>query len=137
VTDLTHSEQIQLANLTMALLDEWGVRDADKISLLALPRDVRPRALRRYQQNTPFPDDARIYERIEHLLGIAEALRNAYPRNVHGAALWLNRGNRRFKGRTPLAAMIEDGLTGITAVRIHVDCSYDWFLDEQRTRQER
>ena len=31
--------------------------------------------------------------------------------------------------RTPLATMLEDGLQGIIAVRKHLDCAYDWYVD--------
>jgi hypothetical protein len=36
------------------------------------------------------------------------------------------RNNHRFDNRTPLVAMLEDGLDGIMAVRMHLDCAYDW-----------
>ncbi|HLO27512.1 MAG TPA: antitoxin Xre/MbcA/ParS toxin-binding domain-containing protein, partial [Anaerolineales bacterium] len=63
-------------------------------------------------------------ERIEHLVGIADALRTSYPRNAYMASIWMNRINHRFDNRTPLAAMLEDGLNGIIAVRTHLDCAY-------------
>jgi hypothetical protein len=69
-----------------------------------------------------------VRERVEHLLGIAEALRTAYPHNRQAGAIWLNRVNYRFDDRTPLAAMVEDGIVEILAVRMHLDCAYDWHV---------
>ncbi len=130
----TNEDNIQLASTLMGILDSWGVGNADKITLLALPTSTKPRALQRYQQGTPLPDNEAVQERVGHLLGIARALRLAYPRNMQGGELWLNRPCNHFNGRVPMAIMTQEGLTGITTVRMHIDCSYDWFVDEQTSR---
>ncbi|HYA38777.1 MAG TPA: antitoxin Xre/MbcA/ParS toxin-binding domain-containing protein, partial [Candidatus Methylomirabilis sp.] len=83
---------------------------------------------RQFRQNTPFPEDERVMERIDHVIGIADALRTSYPHNARMAAIWLNRVNHRFENRTPLNAMLEDGLAGLVAVRVHLDCAYDWHI---------
>ena len=126
-----------LASTLIAVLDDWKVSNADKIILLALPADTKPRAIQRYQQDTPLPEDKDVQERARHLLGIAEALRLAYPRNTQGGELWLNRPCRHFNGRIPMTMMTEEGLTGITTVRMYIDCSYDWFIDDQASRPGR
>lgn len=130
----SNEDKARLASTLIAILDDWGVSNADKIILLALPAGTKPRAIQRYQQGTPLPDDSNVQERAGHLLGIADALRLAYPRNARGGELWLNRPCRHFNGRIPMAMMTEEGLTGITAVRMHIDCSYDWFIDEQTSK---
>jgi hypothetical protein len=134
MTKLTDDEKGKLASTVIAILDNWGVANTDKIILLALPINTKPRAIQRYQQGTPLPEDSHTQERVEHLLGIAQALRLAYPRNQQGGELWLNRPCNHFNGRIPMTIMIEDGLIGITAVRMHIDCSYDWFIDEQASQ---
>ena len=131
---LTDEDKAKLASTLIAILDGWGVSNADKIILLALPAGTKPRAIQRYQQGTPLPDDKDVQERAGHLLGIAEALRLAYPRNAQGGELWLNRPCNHFNGRIPMAMMTEEGLAGITSVRMHIDCSYDWFIDGQTSR---
>jgi hypothetical protein len=123
---LTHDERVEVARAIIALLDEWGLAARDQIRLLALPADTKSRQLRRYYENTPLPDEPLVRERVEHLLGIAEALRTSYPHSRHAGAIWLNRVNYRFDDRTPLVAMLEDGIVGILAVRTHLDCAYDW-----------
>lgn len=130
----THDEKIKQASRLIGILDAWGVSNADKVILLALPADTKPRAIQRYQQGTPLPDVKIVQEHSQHLLGIAEALRLAYPRNVRGGELWLNRPSKHFNGRVPMAMMIEDGLIGITTIRMHIDCSYDWYVDDQASR---
>lgn len=127
--DLTLEQRIELTRAIVGLLDDWGLRDADKIRLLALPQSTRPRAMRRYADSTPFPDVPEVNERIEHLVGIADALRTAHPRNAAGGTMWLNRCNYRFDHRSPLTAMLDDGLEGIMAVRVHLDCAWDWHVN--------
>jgi len=118
----------QLACLIVALLDDWGVNAGDQLALLALPEGTRAGAIRQHRQGAPFPEDAAVAERIEHLTGIADALRTTYPRNARMGAIWMNTVNYRFDNRTPLAAMLADGLNGLLAVRVHLDCAYDWNL---------
>ena len=134
MSKLSPEEESRLSILIIAELDDWGVSNAQKLSLLALPSGTRTRTIHRYQQGEPLPDNSTTREHVEHILGIAEALRLAYPRNKQGGKLWLNRANKNFAHRTPLAVMIEDGLAGITAVRMRIDCSYDWFIDEQNNK---
>lgn len=133
----SNEDKIKMASTLIAILNGWGVSNADKITLLALPAGTKPRAIQRYQQDTPLPDDKDVQERVGHLLGIAEALRLAYPRNAQGGELWLNRPCKHFNGRIPMTMMTEEGLTGITAVRMYIDCSYDWFIDEQTSQPSR
>lgn len=124
--DMTREERLEMTRLTIALLDNWGIAPEQQIALLALPPHTKSREIRRYRDQTPFPEDPSIYERIEHLVGIAEALRTSYPHSAYMGNIWLNRPNDRFDNRSPLACMIEDGIPGFIAVRAHLDCSYDW-----------
>ncbi|MHB8741833.1 MAG: DUF2384 domain-containing protein [Sulfuricaulis sp.] len=125
---MNHEDRVMLTRAIVSLLDGWGVSAADQVELLALPEGIRPSAIRQFRQGTPFPDDARVMERIEHLIGIADALRTSYPHNAHMGAIWMNKINYRFDNLTPLASMLEGGLRGIIAVRTHLDCAYDWHL---------
>lgn len=129
---LTHDERVALARVIVEMLDRWGVEADAQVTLLGLPPDTKPRALRRYYENTPLPNDPGVNERIDHLLGIADALRTSNPCNATADMIWLNQVNYRFDNRTPLDAMIEDGLAGLLAVRTHLDCAYDWHLSGSR-----
>jgi len=132
----TLEDRIQLTRAIISLLDSWGISATNQIALLALPEGTRPGAIRQFRQNTPFPESPQLMERIEHLVGIADALRTSYPHNAHMGNIWMNRTNHRFDNRTPLAAMLEDGLSGILAVRTHLDCAYDWHISGSDPKPE-
>lgn len=121
-----NSERLELSRVILSVLEDWGVDARQVIALLALPAATRPRMLTRYGESLPLPDEAEIDERIEHLLGIADALQTSYPLNRAAAGLWLKRANPRFDNRAPLEAMIDGGLDGLRAVRAHLDCAWDW-----------
>lgn len=123
---LNELERIELAKIVMAMLDQWGVSAQDRINILGLPEDMRTRHLQKYRDNTPLPEDDQVMERVEHLLGISSALRTTYPLNAHMGPLWMKKPHRRFDKRTPIATIVEDGLSGLIAVRAHLDCSFAW-----------
>ena len=124
--DLSYEERIIVTKSIMRLLDEWNVGADEAVSLLGLPATTRKRQLEQYRRDTPFPEDRQVLERMEHLAGIAEALRTTYPRNFQMRNLWIHRPHRRFNNRSPLAAMIDEGLSGLVAVRADLDCSFAW-----------
>ncbi len=132
--ELSHDDRVALARLIVSLLDSWEVAPEDQISLLALPSGTTSATLRGYYENTPLPDAPEINERVEHLIGIADALRTSWPHNAHMGAIWMNRRNGRFDNRTPLSVMLEDGLRGFFTIRTHLDCAYDWDLSGSKVR---
>ena len=132
--DLICDDRIQLARLIVALLDSWQVVKEPIFALPALPPDTPTVILRRYYENTPLPDEPLLNERIEHLIGIADALRTSWPHNAHMGAIWMNRPNNRFDGRTPLSVLLEDGLPGFFAIRTHPACAYDWDISGSKVR---
>lgn len=129
MSEFAQASQEQRASLTRAvleLLENWGVSMSEAAVILALPDTTNARNMRRYQMDTPFPDDPEVLERVEHLIGIADALRTTFPRNPQMGPLWMHRRNKHFRRRTPVAMMVEDGLAGVIAVRTHLDCSFAW-----------
>ncbi len=123
---MLNPDRLELSRTILSVLEEWGTDARQVIALLALPAETKPRVLTRYGESLSLPDVAEINERIEHLLGIAEALQTSYPLNRAAAGLWLKRANPRFDNRSPLAVMIDEGLIGMCTVRAHVDCAWDW-----------
>ncbi len=128
----SEQERIRISIVIMEILDRWGVEDKDKVNLLALPTDTRSRSLRKYREGTPIPDEPLIWERLQHFAGIDDSLHTSYPRNPLMASIWMQRKNARFGHRTPIICMLEDGLVGINAIHMHLDCSYDWHIDEKK-----
>ena len=124
--DSNLQERIIATQSIMRLLDEWKVGTDDAIKLLGLPDTTRKRHLERFRRDTPFPNNRRVLQRLEHLAGIADALRTTYPRNAQVRVLWMHKPHRRFRNRTPLAIMIDEGLSGLTVVRAELDCSFAW-----------
>jgi len=127
---MNEKQKVSFTRNIIALLDDWKVKDGDQVSLLGLPDDTRSRQIRSFRQGSSiFPEDSqRLNEYIDHLLGIADALRTSNPCNATAGSMWMNRVNNRFQDRTPVNAMLEDGINGIVAVRIHLDCAYDWHI---------
>ena len=124
--NMSHDECVELAQSIMAILDGWGLNGKQLTFILALPKGIPTRALRRYREDTPFPQDAAVYERVEHIIGITEALRTTYPHNPAMGALWMKQSNKRFGGVSPLQKVVIEGLEGLSEVRSYLDCSYDW-----------
>lgn len=124
---LNQEERAALARGIMSILDKWGLSASEQVTLLNLPEKTPTRMLRRYRDDTPFPDIREVNERIEHIIGIADALRTSYPHNPSMGLVWMKQRNKRFQRRAPVTVMVEDGLDGIVAVRSHLDCAFDWF----------
>ncbi len=119
----------QLIDVTrniMRVLDEWELSGKDIITLLALPNKIRLRHLDRFRDGEAFPDSEDTFERIEHIAGIADALRTSYPCNAHMGIIWMRTPHRRFQNQTPLAVLSEQGLNGLRMVRSELDCAFSW-----------
>jgi len=129
---LTSEDRIELGRAVINIMDEWGIRGSDQIIILALPEGTRARKLHKYQDDTPLPNDPVVLKRVEHLLGIAEALRTTFPRNASIGLLWLKQPCKRLRKRRPIEVMIEDGLDGLIRVRTHLDCSFGWRESERK-----
>lgn len=119
--------------LVMEILDQWGTTAEQKMALLSLEGHARPRHLARFRRGEALPAVDVVQQRIEHLLGIADALWTMNPHNSQIGSIWMNRTHRRFESRTPLQTMLEDGLEGVLYVRCHVDCAFDWQQDDENT----
>ena len=119
-------ESAMLARMIMSILDSWGLNAKQQHRLLALSAKVPTRALRRYREGTPFPDEPDLNERLEHIVGIYEALRTTYPHNPAMGAMWMTQRNRRFENKPPLQIMVEEGSQGELTIRTFPDCAYDW-----------
>jgi uncharacterized protein (DUF2384 family) len=131
MNSLTEQDRLDLGRLVLNVMEDWGISAADQLAMLALPGKVSARSLRRFQDDTPLPNDPDVLKRVEHLLGIADALRTTFPRNNRIALHWLQQPCRRLRRRRPLDIMLEDGLSGLITVRTHLDCSFAWSESER------
>lgn len=128
-SEMSERDHVDLTRAIMGILDSWGLNGRQQMSVLNLPEGTPLRALRRYRENTPFPNEQQVYERVEHIVGIADALRTSYPHNPPMGIVWLQQPNSRFQQRSPLQTIVEDGLEGLISVRAHLDCSWDWHVN--------
>lgn len=119
------SDQVVITQMTMRLMDDWGLEAKQIIKVLGLPNNIRTRHLDKFRNGDAFPSSEATQRRIEHIAGIADALRTSYPRNMHMASRWLNTPHRRFKNNTPLATMVASE-AGLLEVRSELDCAYAW-----------
>lgn len=119
-------KRLALTRSVMELLDDWKLNSQDRIILLGLPDEIRVRHLEQYRKDKAFPDSEIVNEHLVHLVGIADALRTTYPRNIEMGTIWLKKSHKRLNNHSPLDLMTQEGLPGIRRVRGVLDCSYEW-----------
>jgi len=123
--DMSEEERLQLARGILGMLDEWGVSAKDQLVLLGLT-NMKPREVVRLRESRPLPNEPEVMQRVEHLISIADALRTTYPFSKRMGKLWMHKPHRKFRQRSPVTTMVEDGIVGIISVRSYLDCSYSW-----------
>jgi hypothetical protein len=128
MSDLTLEQRLMLTRRTMNLLEGWGLGARDIVTILCLPDSIKARAIARFREEHPFPDEPEVNRRIAYLMRIEEALGTYFPRNPEMRSLWVRKGNRQFGRKAPLAVMVEDGESGLIAVLSHLDCTFAWDL---------
>ena len=99
---MSQEDKGQLTAMIIYLLDSWEIKASDQIHILDLPKGTPSRAIRKYRDSQPFPDSLQV----------------------------MNQPHRRFGNRTPVKTIIEDGLSGLIAVRAHLDCTFAWDKSE-------
>ena len=126
MTELTMDERLLLTRRTMALLEGWDLSGRDIAAILCLPGSVKIRAIARFRDEEPFPDEPNVNRRVAYLMRIEEALHTYFPRNPEMRDLWVKRGNRQFGRKAPIAVMVEEGESGMVSVLSHLDCTFAW-----------
>ncbi|MFV2059365.1 MAG: DUF2384 domain-containing protein [Gammaproteobacteria bacterium] len=117
-------ERSHLTVKVMHELDSWGLKADELIQILQLPSGTPKRALRKYRENTSFPIAAELDNRLDHVIGIINALRTSFPHNHNMGSFWMKQRNKRFENKSPVAYITSEGLGGLISVRKHLDCSY-------------
>lgn len=125
MNDTISEKRLILTRRIMDLLDDWGLGARDIIKILLLPETVKARAIARFREDEPFPDDPDVNRRLAYLVRIEEALHTYFPRNPEMRSGWVKRSNRQF-GKAPIAVMVESGDRGLAAVLSHLDCTFAW-----------
>jgi len=131
------NKRVTVTLKVMEVLSSWGLSSSQQAEILAMPSNVRSRHMHQYKEGTPLPKGDEIDVRIDHILGIYDALRTSYPLNLEMGPYWMKQANaKRFSNRAPINCIIEDGLEGLIAVRVHLDCAYDWHIDKMQHKKD-
>jgi len=130
-------EMTEISKAVMLYLDSWKLSNAEVISILGLDPKIRTRHLQFFRSgDKPLPQEGETMQRIDHIVGIADALRTTFPFSDKMRLLWLRKPHRRFRKNTPLAVIMEKGLNGLMKVRIEVDCAYGWKISEEMAKAQ-
>jgi hypothetical protein len=131
--NISPEKRLMITLKVMESLDQWGLSGDQILAILDFPEGHRSRHLMQYRKDTPLPDIESVNARVISLLGIIDALRTTYPRNVNMGPRWMNTPHHRMQDRTPVHTMVEDGKTGVITVLSELDCAYAWELSGSTT----
>ena len=126
MTDYTDEEFMYITKTVMKVLDAWNLTTEQAVQVLGLPVQTKKRQLDKYRTLKALPSDALIIKRLSHIVGISDALRTTFPRNLNMAEKWIKTNHRRFDNKTPLSVILEEGINGLCKVRSELDCTYAW-----------
>ena len=136
-SDYSKDDLKALTQGVMGYLDGWNLSAEQVLAVLGLADVAKKRHLQSYRMgDKPFPESSDLMIRVDHIIGIADALRTTFPFSDKMRLLWLRKPHRRFKKNTPLAViMADDTANGLMKVRIEVDCSYGYTISEAMRNQ--
>ncbi|OOZ40983.1 hypothetical protein BOW53_05510 [Solemya pervernicosa gill symbiont] len=117
---------VDLTHTVMRILSEWKVDPADQVKLLGLPEKTKPRALKRYTESTPLPEQGDSMARITHLIAIQQYLSVMFSYNPVLGDMWVTTPSERFNNQSPLEVMIVGGIDGMERVRNHMEGVPEW-----------
>ncbi len=137
-SDYSNDELLQLTQGVMAYLDGWKLSAEQMLAILGLEKVAKTRHLQGYRmKDRAFPESEELMVRVDHIIGIADALRTTFPFSDKMRLMWLRKPHRRFKKNTPLAViMADDSPNGLLRVRMEVDCAYGYTISEAMKEQQ-
>ena len=123
-------EMKRISGKVIGYLDSWQVSAEEILSILGAP-EIKPRHLPRYRKmEKAFKQTEEVMQRIDHVVGIADALRTTFPHSDTMRLRWLRQPHRRFRKKTPLAVILGTGINGLLRVRVEVDCAYGYAIND-------
>ena len=126
MVDYTDEEFLYITNTVMKVLDSWNLTTEQTVQVLGLSIQTKKRQLDKYRTLKAFPKEELIVKRLSHVVGISDALRTTFPRNVNMSEKWMKTQHRRFNNETPLSIILEQGIDGLCRVRAELDCTFAW-----------
>lgn len=127
---LSKEEMLDVTGKVIQYLDSWQLRPGEVFSILGMP-DEKSRNLPQYRKmQKSLPQTEEVFTRVDHIIGIADALRTTYPFSDKMRLMWLRKPHRRFRKDTPLSVILNEGVNGLMRVRVEVDCAYGWAISD-------
>ncbi len=127
-----------ISRAVVNLLESWSLNTQDMQNMLCLPENYRARKFNKLREGSEIlPDDEKVLRRAGYLLRISDALRTTYPCNPEMAGRWIRMRHRRFRQKTPLDMILNEGETGLIAVLSELDCTFSWDLTGSVTPKTR
>lgn len=96
MVDYTEEEFMYITKTVMNVLDSWNLTTEQTVQVLGLSSQTKKRQLDKYRTLKAFPKDDLIIRRLSHVVGISDALRTTFPRNVNMSEKWMKTEHRRF-----------------------------------------
>jgi hypothetical protein len=123
-------EMKRISSKVIGYLESWQV-SAEEILFILGVSEIKPRHLPRYRKmEKAFEQTEEVMQRIDHIVGIADALRTTFPHSDTMRLRWLRQPHRRFRKKTPLAVILGAGMNGLLRVRVEVDCAYGYAIND-------
>ena len=131
-SDYSKDEMLQLTQGVMEYLDGWQLSSEQMLIVLGLENSAKSRHINAFRLGEKvFPESSELMNRVDHIIGIADALRTTFPFSDSMRLMWLRKPHRRFKKNTPLAVIMnDDSPNGLLKVRMEVDCAYGYAISE-------
>ncbi len=131
MSEFTHEQMTALTQAVVTHMDEWKISAEEMLSVLGLSDEAKTRHLNAYRQGSKsLPQESDVLKRIDHIVGISDALRTTFPFSSQMRVMWLQKPHRRFSKRTPLGVILDEGVNGLQKVRIEVDCTYGYAIND-------
>lgn len=119
-----------ISGKVVSYLDSWQLSAEEMLSILGVS-DIKPRHLPQYRKmEKAFEQTDEVMQRIDHVVGIADALRTTFPHSDTMRLRWLRQPHRRFRKKTPLSVILNTGMNGLLRVRVEVDCAYGYAIND-------
>jgi len=130
MSEALNSETLSdISKSVIGLLQSWSLATEEMQAMLCLPENFRARKFNKIREGSEMlPDDDTVIRRAGYLLRISDALRTTYPCNPEMSGRWIRMRHRRFRNRTPLQMILNEGETGLIAVLSELDCTFSWDL---------
>jgi len=137
-SDYSKDEMLQLTQGIVSYLESWQLSAEQMLAVLGLSKDAKTRHIKSFRLGErAFPESDELMVRVDHIIGISDALRTTFPFSDSMRTLWLRKPHRRFKKNTPLAViMADDSPNGLLKVRMEVDCAYGYCISEAMREQQ-